>query len=602
MATPYDARPWLRSYSAAVPTDVDVPSVPVTRLLDDTAAKFPHRRAVIFLGRAITYRKLLRSADKFAHALRSLGVHKGDRVALILPNSPQQVIAFYGTLRRGAVVVANNPMYTAAELHQQLADSGAKVAVVLDHAYETLVAAMRGTALEYVIATSLAEYLPVQKRLALRLPLKKARAARASFTIPLPDDPGLLTFQDVLRWSRGRHHQVPVDPRRDLAALQYTAATTGPQKGAMLTHFNLVANAYQAAAWDPAAQPGRETTLAILPLFHVFGLTLCLTTPVLMGSTIVLVPALDAGLALGAIRKWRPTVFPCVPLIYEQVAAAARARPGRTGSIRVAVSCSTALPRETTDAFREATGVVACQAYGMTEAAPLALANPLASPREGSIGVPLPSTYARIVDESNPRLPVPAGQRGELVIYGPQVFQGYWNQPEMTAQVLLGGWLRTGDIAVMSPDGFFTFIDRKRDVITVDGFNVHPSDVEDVLVAHPAVAECAVAGIMVPKQRELVVAYVVPRDGQQMDTRDLIAFCALRLAQYKVPAMIEIRRELPRDLLGRVLRRALREERGARPGPAGRAALAAPAARQALEQGYPVAGTLFSRRPPDPRA
>jgi len=582
MTTPYDARPWLRFYPAAVPPDIDLPSVAVTRLLDDAAARFPRRRAMIFLGRPISYRKLVKSADKFAHALRSLGVHKGDRVALILPNSPQHVIAFYGTLRRGAVVVSNNPLYTAAELHQQLADSGAKVAVVLDRAYETLVAAMRGTALDYIIATSLAEYLPAPKRLALRLPLKKARAVRAEFAVPLPDDPGLLTFQDVLRRSRGRHRQVPVDPRRDLAALQYTAAATGPPKAAMLTHFNLVANAYQAAAWDPGAQPGHETTLAILPVFGVFGLTLGLTTPVLGGATIVLVPEFDADTALSAIRKWRPTVLACVPLVYRQLAAAARARAAPMSSIRVAVSGAAALPRETADAFGEVSGgTVVGETYGLTEASALALANPLGSPRPGCAGIPLPNTYARIVKESDPGRPVPAGQPGELLIYGPQVFQGYWNQPEKTAQVLLGGWLRTGDIAVMSPDGFFTFIDRKRDVIIVDGFDVHPSEVEGVMTTHPAVAECAVAGIAAAQRRELVIAYVVPRDRQRVDPRDLIAFCALRLAQYKVPAMIETRRELPRDMLGRVSRRALREERGA---------------------GYPVAGRLISGPRPGPRA
>ncbi len=562
MATPYDARPWLGFYPAGVPPEVRVPDVPVTQLLDEAATRHPRRRALVFFGRTISYRELVRYVDQFAGALRDLGVHKGDRVALILPNSPQQVIAFFGTLRRGAVVVQHNPLHTAAELHHQLADSGAKVAVVFDRAYETLVAASRGTPLGHIIVTSLSEYLPAPKRLALKLPLNRAKQARQELTTPLPDDPGLLFFQDLLRSSRGRHHQVAVDPGRDLAALQYTGGTTGRPKGAMLTHSNLVANAFQTAAWDPTAELSRGAILAVMPMFHVFGLTLCLTTPVLMGSTIVLLPKFEVDMTLGAIRRWRPTVFPGVPPIYQQIAESPRARSSHLTSIRVCVSGAMRLPRETVEAFRAATGGAAVlQGYGLTEASPVALANPLdGNARHVSVGIPLPSTYARIVDETDPRVPVPVGQAGELLIYGPQVFQGYWNQPKETAQVLLGGWLRTGDIAVMSPDGFFTLIDRKRDVIIVDGFNVYPSEIEEVLSTHPAVRECAAIGVPDRHHGEVVAAYVVPPPGVPVDPQDLIAFCAVRLAAYKVPGMIQLRRELPHNMLGKVLRRVLRDE------------------------------------------
>ncbi len=443
MATPYDARPWLGFYSAAVPPDVEVPNVPLTRLLDDAAAKYPRRRALVFLGKTISYRTLAKQMDQFAGALYDLGVHKGDRVALILPNSPQLVIAFYGTLRRGAVVVQHNPLYTAAELHHQLIDSGAKAAVVYDGAYAALADASRGTPLQHVIVTSLSEYLPMSKRLALRLPLKRAREAREQLITPVPDDdPGLLSFQGLLGRSRSRHHQVQVDPRRDLAALQYTGGTTGLPKGAMLTHYNLVANAHQTAAWDPAAEPGRETTLAVLPLFHVFGLTLCLTTSVLIAATIVLVPKFDVDLTLSMIREWRPTIFPGVPPIYQMLAESPKARSARMTSIRVCVSGAMRLPRETVDTFRQATGGAAVsQGYGLTEASPVALANPLdGNARHVSVGIPLPSTYARVVSENDPRAQVPVGQAGELLLYGPQVFAGYWNQPKETAEVLLGGW------------------------------------------------------------------------------------------------------------------------------------------------------------------
>jgi long-chain acyl-CoA synthetase len=575
MAAQYDARPWLGFYANGVPPGVEIPEVPLTRLLDDAAAQFGRRPALAFFGRTISYRRLVNAVDKFADALRDLGVHRGDRVALIMPNCPQQVIAFYGILRRGAVVVQCNPLYTAAELRHQLSDSGAKVALVYDGAYETLMSACRGTSLEYIIVTSLVEYLPRSKRLALKLPVKAAREAREQLIHPVPDDPGTLYFRALLRKARPRHHQVPVQPREDLAALQYTGGTTGRPKGAMLTHHNLVANAHQTAAWDPAVRPGEETTLAVLPLFHVFGLTLCLTTSFLIGATVVLVPKFDVSLVLEAIKKWKPTIFPGVPPIYQQLAESPRARKARMTSVRTCVSGAMRLPRETVEAFRQATGgAEVSQGYGMTETSPVALANPLdGNARHISVGIPLPSTYVRVVKENDPTQAMPVGEAGELLVYGPQVFSGYWNQPKETAEVLVGGWLRTGDVGFMSPDGFFTLIDRKRDVIIVNGLNVYPSEVEDVLATHPKVGDCAVVGVPDERYGELVKAFVIPRPGADPDPDELIAFCARRLAEYKVPALIDFRDDLPRNILGKVLRRLLREERPA--------AAAGPAARQA---------------------
>jgi long-chain acyl-CoA synthetase len=573
MATPYDARPWLKFYASGVPHEVDIPEVPLTQLLDDSARRFPRRAALAFFGRTISYRQLVDAADRFADALRGLGVHREDRVALIMPNCPQQVIAFYGILRRGAVVVQHNPLYTAAELRHQLSDSGAKVAIVYDGAYETLMAGCRGTALEHIVVTSLAEFLPRVKRLALRLPLRKAREARAQLITPVPDDPGTLYFRDLLRRAKPRHHQVPVQPKRDLAALQYTGGTTGRPKGAMLTHYNLLANAYQTAAWDPSAKVGQETTLAVLPLFHVFGLTLCLTTSTLVGATVVLVPKFDVDLVLDAIRKWKPTVFPGVPPIFQQLTESPRAARARMNSIRTCISGAMKLPRETVEAFRKATsGAEVSQGYGMTETSPVALANPLdGNARHISVGIPLPGTYVRIVSENDPRRAMPVGEAGELLIYGPQVFRGYWNQPRETAEVLMNGWLRTGDIGLMSPDGFFTLIDRKRDVIIINGLNVYPSEVEEVLSAHPAVTDCAVVSVPDERYGELVKAFVIPVAGMSPDPAELITFCARRLAEYKVPALIEFRETLPRNILGKVLRRVLREEDAQGTGPQPRA-------------------------------
>jgi long-chain acyl-CoA synthetase len=567
MSTPYDARPWLRFYPAGVPAGVEVPEVPLTYLLDAAATRWPRRRALVFFGRTITYRRLVQAADRFAGALRSLGVHKGDRVAMILPNCPQVVIAFYGTLRRGAVVVMNNPLYTAPELHHQLTDSGARVVVVLDKMYDTLTEALPGTHVEHVLVTSLTDYLPLTKRLALKLPLAKVRELRAELTTPVPDEADVISFREMLRSvRRGRHRQIPVDPRYDLACLQYTGGTTGRPKAAMLTHRNLVANAYQTAAFDPKVQPGKEVALAVLPLFHVFGLTLCLTASVLIGGTVVLIPRFDLDLVMSALRRWRPTIFPGVPPIYQQIADHPKARKARMESVRTCVSGAMKLPRETVDALRRTTGARVIQGYGLTETSPVAMANPVdGNARHVSVGIPIPGTDARVVDEHDPMKTVPVGMAGELIIRGPQVFEGYWRQPTETADVLRNGWVRTGDIGVMSPDGFFTLIDRKRDVIIVDGLNVYPSEVEAQLCRHPEVLDAAVVGVPDPRHGEAIKAYVIPQPGLAPPRpEELVELCARGLTRYKVPRYVEFRSELPRNMLGKVLRRVLRDEAAAR--------------------------------------
>ena len=412
MTTPYDTRPWLRYYPAGVPAGAEFPDAQLTSVLDDSVERYPRRAAVVFLGRKISYRDLAAQVDRFADALRGLGVHHGDRVATVLPNCPQAVITFFATLRRGAIIVQNNPLYTAAELHTQLADSGAKVVVVFDRAYETVAAALPGTKVEHVIVTSLTEYLPAAKRLALRLPLRKAREKRAELTAELPDDLDdfPLRFAEVMADARPRHIPVMVNPAQDLAALQYTGGTTGTPKGAMLTHANLLANAYQTAAWDPGYVPGQEVTLAVLPLFHVFGLTLCLTTTMLIGGTVVLVPKFDVDLVLSEIKDNRPTILPGVPPIYQQIAESPAASSAHLDSIRTCVSGAMKLRRETVDSFRRATGAQVVQGYGMTETAPVIMANPLnGNARHVSVGVPMPGTLARAPATRPPARPRPAG-------------------------------------------------------------------------------------------------------------------------------------------------------------------------------------------------
>jgi long-chain acyl-CoA synthetase len=559
--TRYDDRPWLQWYAPGVPAEVQVPNVPLTALLDNAVTRFPRRAALVFLGRKVSYRELGHAVDRLAWALGNLGVRKGDRVAVMLPNCPQQVIVFFAVLRRGGIVVMHNPLYTVPELRTQLADCGARIAVTFDRGYAKLIEAREGTAVEHVIVTSLTDYLPAMKRRALRLPVKRAREARTELTAPLPKDATFLSLRELLRKSQDWHYQVPLDPIRDIAVLQYTGGTTGTPKGAMLSHQNLVANACQTAVWDPAAQPGREVGIAVLPFFHVFGLTMCLTTSVLMGATTVLIPKFDLDLIFDAIRKFRPTIFPGVPTIYQQIAASPKARGAGMNTIRVCISGAMQLRRQTIDEFRLLTGAHVVQGYGMTETSPVTMANPLnGNARHVSIGLPVPGTQARVVSETDPSVIMPVGEAGELVIRGPQVFRGYWNQPEETARVLIDGWIRTGDIALMSPDGFFTLIDRKRDVIIVDGFNVYPSEVEETLNTHPAVAESAVIGVPDPVHGERVHAYAVLRPGETPEAGELVRFCAERLTDYKVPDDIEIRQELPHNLLGKVLRRLLKAE------------------------------------------
>jgi long-chain acyl-CoA synthetase len=376
------------------------------------------------------------------------------------------------------------------------------------------------------------------------------------------EEADVIAFRDLMSKERERHQQVPIEPHLDLAALQYTGGTTGRPKGAMLTHRNLVANAYQTVAWDPGIRPGREVTLAVLPLFHVFGLTMCLTSTLLAGGTVVLIPRFDLDLVLESVRKWKPTIFPGVPPIYQQLADAPGARKAGVGRIRSCVSGAMKLPRQTVDALYQGTGAHVIQGYGLTETSPVALANPMdGNARHVSVGVPLPGTEARLVGEEDFGLTVPVGHAGELVIRGPQVFAGYWGQRAETAEVLRDGWVRTGDIATMSPDGFFTLIDRKRDVVIVDGFNVYPSEIEDVICSHPAVEDSAIVGVPDVRHGEIVKAYVVVRNDMISPTGDeLYEHCARQLARHKVPYSIEFRPDLPRNILGKVLRRVLRDE------------------------------------------
>jgi len=557
---PLSGRPWLTSYAPGVEADVQVPDESLPEMLASSAVRFGDRVALDFFGAETTYLQLARQVGRAAEAFRAAGVRAGDRVALVLPNCPQHVVAFYATLRLGAVVVEHNPLYTGAELAHQLSDSGVTVAVCWDKTAPVIDGLRGQTALRTILAVDLTAALPWRQRLLLRLPLAKARAARKAMTGPVPD--GVLSWEKVSSSTGPIADTHPQPGPQDIALLQYTGGTTGTPKGAILTHRNLRANAAQGRAWMPGLKDGEETVYAVLPLFHAYGLTLCLTYSMSVGATLVLLPRFDLDQMLEAIARRPPTFLPAVPPIYERLAAAAQEGRVDLTSIRFAFSGAMALPPEVVATWESVSGGLLVEGYGMTETSPISLGNPAAATRRpGTVGVPFPSTRIRIVDPEDPSQDLPVGEPGELLIGGPQVFTGYWNRPEETAAVLLpGGWLRTGDIAVADADGFVSIVDRIKELIITGGFNVYPSEVEDVLRALPEIEDLAVVGVAAAGDTgEEVVVAVVPVDGTTVDPDRVRAFARERLTGYKVPRRVVIMEDLPRSQIGKILRRSVRD-------------------------------------------
>jgi long-chain acyl-CoA synthetase len=557
---PLSGRPWLASYAPGVPADVDVPAESLSEMMEASARRYGNRVALDFFGAETTYTELADTVVRAAEALRVAGVQAGDRVALVLPNCPQHVVAFYAALRLGAVVVEHNPLYTASELEHQLADCGARFVVCWDRT-ANMIDDLRGkTEVELIFAVDLTSALPWRKRLALRLPVARARAARASMTGPVP--PGVLPWEQVVTSSGPLDADYPQQHPEDVALLQYTGGTTGTPKGAILTHGNLRANAAQGRAWMPGLLDGEETVYAVLPLFHAYGLTLCLTFSMSVGSTLVLMPRFDLDQMLEAIGRRPPTFLPAVPPIYERLAAAALERGVDLTSIRFAISGAMALPPAVVETWEAVTSGLLVEGYGMTETSPISLGNPAAPTRRpGTVGVPFPSTRIRIVDPDLPSRDLPIGEAGELLIHGPQVFAGYWKRPGETAAVLLpGGWLRTGDIAVADADGFVRIVDRIKELIITGGFNVYPSEVEEVLRGLPEIEEVAVVGIRSGSDgSEEVVAAVVPAAGATIDPDHLRAYAHERLTGYKVPRRVVVVDDLPRSQIGKIVHRSVRD-------------------------------------------
>lgn len=548
---------WVKHYQPGVPADIELPTESLTAMVEDAVKRFGPNVALEFFGAETTYAELGEEINRAAEGLRRLGVRHGHRVAVILPNCPQYLIAFYAVLRLGGVVVGHNPLYTERELRHQFENHGAQVAIVWDKAVAKVQDFPDDVAVPHIIAVDITKAMPRLKQIGLRLPVPSLRRTRAGLTTKT---------EYTIPWEK-LLASPPIDPLHpkpavtDLAALQYTSGTTGMPKGVMLTHYNLRSNALQGQAWMHGAQEGKEVIYGVLPMFHAFGLTLYLTFAMLTGSRLVLFPKFDVDLVLAAAKKTKPTVFCAVPPIYEKVAIESKKRGIDISTIRYAISGAMTLPSRTVELWEEVSGGLLVEGYGLTESSPVALGNPFAETRRnGTIGIPFPSTRMRVVDPEDVSREVPQGEPGELLISGPQVFAGYWNNPEETGEILTqDGWLRTGDIVTVDADGFVTVVDRRKELIITGGFNVSPSEVEEVLRSSQDVADVAVIGLPGQGGSEQVVAAVVLQPDTELDEAALRAFCRERLTPYKVPRRIVAIEELPKSMLGKVLRRQVRE-------------------------------------------
>ena len=559
-------RPWTSRYAPGVPDDIELPTGSLVDIIEASVREYPRKVALEFFRATTTYAELGEQVDRAAEGLRMLGVKAGDPVAIVLPNCPQHVVAFYAVLRLGAIVVEHNPLYTPRELRHQFEDHGAKTVIAWDKVVSTIQTFPPDVHVDRIISVDLTRAMPLSTRIALRLPVKRARESRAALTTEVPTSRhGVRSWSDIVD-SRKISRKVPKPGRDDIAVIQYTSGTTGLPKGAVLTHLNLGANAVQATAWVPSVERGDAVVYGVLPMFHAFGLTLCLTFAMRLGARLVLFPKFDPDLVLAAIRKNPPTFLAAVPPIFERLTRAALAKKQSLAGIPIAISGAMPLTAAIAGAWERSTGGIVVEGYGLSETSPVLIANPVSKDRLiGSIGVPLPGTEVRIVDPENPMIERPPGEAGELIVRGPQVFRGYWRKAEETRAVFVedaqgASWFRTGDIATIDAEGVIRIVDRLKELIIISGFKVSPSEVEEALRGHESVADVAVVGLPHDLSGEDVAAAIVLAPGAQLDAKAIAAFAREHLAAYKVPHVIVQIDELPKSLIGKVLRKKVRDE------------------------------------------
>ncbi|MBU0906185.1 MAG: long-chain-fatty-acid--CoA ligase [Planococcaceae bacterium] len=551
------AKPWLSQYPPEIPHTLNYDPIPVQEYLTRAYKNYPEKVAIHFLGKDVTYSELYESALKFANYLRTLGIEKGDRVAIMLPNCPQNVIAYYGILYAGAIVVQTNPLYTEREISYQMKDSGAKAILSLDILFPRISKVLKETNLENVIITGIKDYLPFPKNLVYPFIQKK----QYGFSVKVEHRGMNHLFPEIMKVAKAEPLENAFDFEEDIAILQYTGGTTGFPKGVMLTHKNLISNASMCDAWLYKCKKGEETILGILPFFHVYGMTTVLILSVMLGNRMVLLPKFDVDSALKTIDKQKPTLFPGAPTIYIGLLNHPDIAKYDLSSIEACLSGSAPLPVEVQDKFEQVTGGKLVEGYGLTESSPVTHANFVWDVEriKGSVGVPWPDTEAAIFQMDSTE-PLPAGEIGEICVRGPQIMKGYWNRPEETAATMRDGWLLTGDLGYMDEKGFFYVVDRKKDMIIAGGFNIYPREIEEVLYEHPAIQECVVAGIPDPYRGETVKAYIVLKEEETISEEELNTFCREHLAAYKVPRIYEFRKELPKTAVGKILRRSLVDE------------------------------------------
>ena len=550
---------WHKSYDAGVPKQIEFEDLPIPEFLGNSAARSPDSPAILFLNSKLTYGELKREADGLAAALSDLGVRKDSRVAIQLPNLPQTVISFLAILKLGAQAVMTNPLYVPREIEHQWNDAGCELAITADFLYDQKLRDIRDKlpVRNFVIA-SIRDYLrfPVKQLAPIRL-----RRADPPLIAKVAPGPGIHFFRNLIRSTTSSPPEVQID-MDDLALLQYTGGTTGVPKGAMLTHRNLSFNAGQIGAWFPDLEEGRDVFLGALPYFHVFGMTVSLLLPLYVGAAIVLIAnPRDIPTMIKSISRHRVTILLAVPAMFSAINQHPGIEKIDLSSVKICVSGSAPLPRAVLERFEELTGSRIAEGYGLTEASPVTHVNPLHGVRKvGSIGLPLPSTEAKIVDPLTGQRELAPGGEGELIIRGPQVMKGYWKMPDETGEMIRDGWLYTGDLATMDEDGYFTIVGRKKDMILASGYNVYPDEIDRLLMAHPAVLEACTIGVPDLKRGETVKSFIVLKPGMSASAGEIQDYCRQNLAAYKVPKRVEFRDELPKSPMLKLLRRVLREE------------------------------------------
>ncbi len=551
-------RPWLQSYDPGVPHTLSYPEITLPDLLSHSARRYPGNPAIRFYGRTLRYRELDALVNQVANALITLRIGKGSVVGIMLPNLPQTVIAYYGSLRAGALVTPINPLYVEPEIEQQVADSGCEILLALDQFYPRIKPLIDRRRLKRVILSGPEDYLPWLKR--LLYPIKERHRGRRITAIG--EGPAVQRMRLLMDCS-------PTAPsvalsQEDVALLQYTGGTTGTPKGVVLTHRNLVANMWQCRQWMPGLREGAEVFLGVLPFFHVFGMSICQNLAVSLAGCLVLLPKFQVSEVLEMITREQVTVFPGIPAMYAAIGNYQGAGRYDLRSVRLCVSGAGPLHPAVQDRFESLTGARLVEGYGLTEAGPVTHANPTGSVsdrrRQRSIGLPLADTDAKIMDSDTGERELAVGEVGELVVRGPQIMRGYWNRDEETRMVLRNGWLYTGDLARADAEGYFYIEDRKKDMIKSGGENVYPREVEEILLRHPKVKEAAVVGIPKGLRGELIKAYVVLQGGERATAADILDHCRAGMAKFKVPRRVEFRAELPKTITGKVLRRVLLEE------------------------------------------